>query len=58
MHGAAGAQAMLVEAAPDRYFVPAYVGHLGWVGARLDRGTPWAEIAGVIENAYRVRAGK
>jgi hypothetical protein len=52
-----GAQAMLVEAAPDRYFVPPYVGHLGWVGVRLDRGTPWAEIAGVIETAYRARAG-
>jgi len=53
-----GAQAMLVEAAPARYFVPPYVGHLGWVGVHLDKGTPWPEIAGVIENAYRARAGR
>jgi hypothetical protein len=48
-----GFQAMIVDAAPDRYFVPAYVGHLGWVGVRLDRGTSWDEIAAVIERAYR-----
>ncbi len=52
----AGVQTMLVEGAPDRYFVPAYVGSLGWVGVRLDRDTPWAEIAGVIEGAYLTRA--
>ena len=31
-----GAQGVLVEADPDRYFVPAYVGVRGWVGVRLD----------------------
>ncbi len=51
-----GAQAELVEAAPDHYFVPAYVGHLGWRGMRLDRDASWAEIAAVIENAYLTRA--
>jgi hypothetical protein len=52
-----GVQHILVGAAPDRYFVPAYVGHLGWIGARLDRGTGWDEIAGLIEDAYATRAG-
>ena len=51
-----GAQAMLVEAAPEHYFVPAYVGHRGWLGLRLDRGAEWEEIAGVIEDAYLARA--
>jgi hypothetical protein len=51
-----GAQAGLVDAAPDRYFIPAYVASRGWVGVRLDRDTPWDEIAGVIEDAYVVRA--
>jgi hypothetical protein len=51
-----GAQAMLVGAAPDTYFVPAYVGHLGWLGMRLDRGAPWDEVAGVIEDAWLERA--
>jgi len=53
-----GAQAGLVEAAPDRYFVPPYVGSRGWVGVRLDRDLPWEEVAGAIEDAYVVRAPK
>ncbi len=32
----AGAQQQLVEGAPDRYFVPPYVGGRGWVGMYLD----------------------
>jgi hypothetical protein len=51
-----GAQAMLVGSAPDSYFVPAYVGHLGWLGMRLDRGAAWEEVAGVIEDAWLERA--
>ena len=54
--GPPGAQAMLVEAAPEHYFVPAYVGHRGWLGLRLDRAAEWEEIAGVIEDAYLTRA--
>ena len=53
-----GAQAMLVEAAPETYFVPAYVGHLGWLGLRLDRGVPEDELAGVIQDAWLTRAPK
>ena len=48
----AGLQATLVEADPDRFFVPAYVGHRGWIGVRLDRGFDGDEIAGIIEDAY------
>lgn len=51
-----GDQQLLVDAAPDRYFVPAYVGHRGWVGLRLDRNADWDEVAGVIEDAYLSRA--
>jgi hypothetical protein len=47
-----GLQAMLVEAAPEHYFVPPYVGHRGWLGVRLDRDLSWDEIAGVVEDAY------
>jgi hypothetical protein len=53
-----GMQTMLVGAAPEQYFVPAYVGRQGWVGLRLDRDVPWDEIAGVIEDAYLARAPK
>ena len=33
---APGEQGLLVAADPGRFFVPAYVGHRGWVGVRLD----------------------
>ena len=47
-----GMQEMLVEADPERFFVPPYVGHRGWLGVRLDRGLHWDEIAGIAEDAY------
>jgi hypothetical protein len=47
-----GMQAMLVEADPERFFVPPYVGHRGWLGVRLDRGPDWNEVAGIAEDAY------
>lgn len=50
------AQQMLVKAEPDHFFVPAYVGHLGWVGVRLDRGITVAKVKAIIEQAWRVRA--
>ena len=48
----AGLQRSLVEADPERFFVPPYVGHRGWLGVRLDRGLAWSEVQGVIEEAY------
>jgi hypothetical protein len=47
-----GMQKMLVEADPERFFVPPYVGHRGWLGVRLDRGLDWGEVAGIAEDAY------
>jgi hypothetical protein len=47
-----GMQQALVEAAPEHYFRPPYVGHRGWLGVRLDRDLAWNEIAGAIEDAY------
>jgi hypothetical protein len=49
---AAGMQAMLVNAEPERFFVPPYVGHRGWLGVRLDRGLNWEELTGIAEDAY------
>jgi len=48
----AGMQGMLVEADPERFFVPPYVGHRGWLGVRLDRGVHWDELTGIAEDAY------
>jgi hypothetical protein len=47
-----GMQQMLVEADPERFFVPPYVGHRGWLGVRLDRDVHWDEVAGIAEDAY------
>jgi hypothetical protein len=51
-----GVQAEVVEAEPDRFFTPPYVGTRGWIGLRLDAGTDWDEVAAVCEDAYRVVA--
>jgi hypothetical protein len=51
-----GLQEALVEADPDKFFVPPYVGHRGWLGVRLDRGLDWDELAGIAEDAYAERA--
>ncbi|MEN3311127.1 MAG: hypothetical protein V7645_456 [Actinomycetota bacterium] len=47
-----GMQKMLVDADGERFFVPPYVGYRGWLGARLDRGIHWDELAGIVEDAY------
>ncbi|MFL6138708.1 MAG: MmcQ/YjbR family DNA-binding protein [Frankiaceae bacterium] len=52
-----GARDELVTAAPDRYFVPPYVGVRGWVGAWLDVvPVDWDEVAALVTDAYRVVA--
>jgi hypothetical protein len=47
-----GMQKLLVDSDPERFFVPAYVGHRGWLGVRLDRGLDWEDLAGIVEDAY------
>ena len=51
-----GMQRALVDADSERFFVPPYVGHRGWLGVRLDRGFEWDEIVGIVEDAYAERA--
>ena len=47
-------QQMLATSRPEQFFVPPYVGHLGWIGVRLDRDLSWNEIADVIKAAHGV----
>ncbi len=47
-----GVQGMFIDADPEKFFVPPYVGHRGWLGVRLDRGLDWEELAGIAEDAY------
>ena len=55
---APGVQQALVEAQGHRFFVPPYVGHRGWIGARLDVEQDWDEMAELIEDSYRRTAPK
>ena len=48
----AGMQALLVENDPEKFFVPPYVGHRGWLGVRLDTAIDWDELAGIAEDAF------
>jgi hypothetical protein len=50
-----GVQAEQVQLEPDRFFVPPYVGHRGWLGVRLDEVDP-DELAAVVLDAYRCTA--
>jgi hypothetical protein len=54
-----GAQGRLVADAPDRYFVPPYVGGRGWVGIRLDvPDVDWDRVEQILRNAYRTVASR
>jgi hypothetical protein len=53
-----GVQEILVGAAPERFFVPPYVGHKGWIGVRLDVEVEWDEIAELAADSYRMTAPK
>ncbi len=55
---APGVQAEMVDEEPERFFVPPYVGHRGWLGVRLDRKPDWAEVTGICAAAYRQVAPK
>lgn len=56
LKGAAGAQEVLVGANPDRFFVPPYVGHKGWVGVYLDGRVDWSLLRDLVEESYRLIA--
>lgn len=56
---ALGENEELVEAHPDRYYRPAYIGSRGWVALRLDRGRiDWKEVAELVAGSYRLVAPK
>ena len=51
-----GARDDLIEGEPERYFVPPYVGHRGWIGVYLDVDVDWERIEELIGNAYHTIA--
>jgi predicted DNA-binding protein (MmcQ/YjbR family) len=53
-----GVAAMLIEAAPERFFRPPYLGHKGWIGITLGRGTDWEEVAALVARSHGLVAPK
>lgn len=53
-----GSQELLVQADPDRFFRPPYLGHKGWVGMWLDRKADWKEVAELVRRSYCLIAPK
>lgn len=49
----------LIDEEPDRFYRPAYVGHRGWVGLRLDAGeVDDDQVTGLVVESYRLCAPK
>lgn len=56
---ARGENEALATASPDRFFLPPYLAHHGWVGLYLDRGeVDWEEVRELVTDAYRLVAPK
>ena len=53
-----GHQELLVQADPERFFRPPYVGHRGWLGVMLHGKVDWDEVAGIVEDAFATVAPK
>jgi hypothetical protein len=47
-----GVQETLIEADPERFFRPPYVGPSGWVAMVLDTKPDWAAVEDLIESAF------
>jgi phosphoribosylglycinamide formyltransferase-1 len=48
-----GENRFLVESAPGRFYLPAYIGPRGWIGLRMDLATlNWTEVKELIHGSY------
>jgi phosphoribosylglycinamide formyltransferase-1 len=49
----------LATSQPDRFYLPAYMAHNGWVALRLDAGEiDWEEVAELVACSYHLVAPK
>jgi len=53
-----GVQEELIEADPDRFYRPKYLGPSGWVGMRLDGGVDWEQVRFLLVEGCRLVAPK
>jgi hypothetical protein len=48
-----GENSFLVESAPHRFYLPAYIGSRGWIGLRMDLATlNWTEVKELTLGSY------
>lgn len=55
---APGRQERMVRTAPDRFFVPPYVGVSGWLGVWLDDVCRWEELTEILKAAHQLAVQK
>ena len=54
-----GDNSALAAAQPERFYLPAYMAHRGWVALRLDvGGVDWDEVSELVACSYRLTAPK
>ena len=54
-----GENQFLVQSAPERFYLPAYIGSRGWIALRMDLATlNWAEVKELIHGSYIQTAPK
>jgi hypothetical protein len=54
-----GRNEALAAADPERYHLPAFLAHRGWIGYRLDVGEiDWDEVTGLVVESYMLVAPK
>lgn len=59
LRAAPGRNRQLAQAAPQSFFIPAYLGPRGWAGVHLDlEQADWNEIEGLVLEAYLLAAPK
>lgn len=51
-------QSLMINAHPERFFKPPYVGPSGWIGVWLDGDCDWTEVGSLLRDGYRLVASK
>ena len=54
----AGVQEDLIEADPERFYRPKYLGPSGWVAMRLEGEVDWEQVRFLLLEGYRLVAPK
>jgi predicted DNA-binding protein (MmcQ/YjbR family) len=54
---APGRQERMVRTHPGRFFVPPYVGCMGWLGIWLDKDCDWDELVHILKAAHELAEG-